>query len=360
MNSENKTLRGAAIGAGYFAQFHYEAWSRMAGVDLVAVCDVDRSKAQHMADRYGISEVYEQAADMLDAIRPDFVDIITRPDSHLALVRLAAERKIDVICQKPLAPTWEEAVEIVDLAEQAKIRLMVHENFRFQPWHRELKKLIDQGSIGEHVHTIGCRTRTGDGWPADAYLSRQPYFATMPQLLIYETGVHFVDTYRYLVGEIDGVFASLRKLNPAIAGEDTGLVVFEFADGARGFWDASRFNESNASDPRYTFGEFLVEGDGGSLRVYADGRLTIQPLGRPEHDLLYSHSHRNFGSDCVYATQQHFVNSLRADQAFETDGRQYLRTLRVQQAIYESAASGLPVRGLSAFDHNHAIQKNYD
>jgi predicted dehydrogenase len=187
----------------------------------------------------------------------------------------------------------------------------------------------------------------GDGWQENAYLERQPYFVTMPRLLIYETGVHFIDTFRFLAGEIDGVFAALRKLNEKIAGEDEGIVLFEFSSGARGIWDASRYNESNWDDPRYTFGEFLLEGNAGTIRLYGDGRLTVQPLALPEHDIVYEHSRKNFASDCVYATQRHFVRGLREGQPFETGGQEYLGTLRIQEAIYRSASSGQPVRGLA-------------
>jgi predicted dehydrogenase len=193
---------------------------------------------------------------MLEAERPDFVDIITPPATHLSLTRLAAARGVHVLCQKALAASADEAVLIVEEAERAGIRLMVHDNFRFQPWHREARALIARGAIGR-LHSIACRTRMGDGWQPDAYLSRQPYFRSMPQLLIFETGVHFVDVYRSLAGEVSAVFARLRRMNPDIAGEDAGIVVFQFASGALGTWDANRYNESTSSDPRYTFGEFL-------------------------------------------------------------------------------------------------------
>ena len=345
--SDTRQLRGVAIGAGYFSRFHYDAWSRIDEVELVALCDLDAPKAQQVASAHDITKVYTDAEAMLDAEKPDFVDVITRPDSHLGLVRLAAKRGIDVICQKPLAPTFAEAQELVALAESAGVRLMVHENFRFQPWHREIRSLLDSGAIGDRVQTVTARTRTGDGWQPDAYLARQPYFRTMPRLLVFETGVHFIDTFRYLAGEIDGVYASLRKLNPDIAGEDAGMLLFEFAGGARGLWDASRYHEPNCEDPRYTFGEFLVEGTGGSIRLAADGRLSVQPLGESKREHAYAHEKRNFAGDCVLATQRHFAEALLAGTPFETDGSSYLRTLRIQEAAYESAATGLPVRGLA-------------
>jgi predicted dehydrogenase len=165
----------------------------------------------------------------------------------------------------------------------------------------------------------------------------------MPRLLVHETGVHFVDTFRYLAGPIVRVYAVLRTLNPAIAGEDCGLLVFEFAAGAVGVWDANRYNESSCADPRYTFGDFLVEADGGSIRLAADGMLTVQTLGKPERRHDYVHEHRGFAGDCVFATQTHFVKRLRDGQPFETEGSEYLETLAAVEALYESARWRLPI-----------------
>ena len=340
-------LRGVVIGAGYFSQFHFEAWSRIEKVDLVGVCDFDLERAGEAVRKYDAGRAYRDVATMFQQEQPDFVDIVTRPDTHLELVSLAAEHGIPTICQKPLAPTFETSREISRVAKAAKLPLMVHENFRFQPWYREIKRQLDSQAIGDRLHSISFRCRTGDGWQPDAYMARQPYFRDMPKFLIFETGVHFIDTFRYLGGEIDGVFASLRTLNPGIVGEDAGTVLFEFENGCRGMWDANRFNETNAEDPRYTFGEALVEGNGGSLRLYNDGRLTVQPLGESERELAYTHERKNFAGDCVFATQQHFVRCLRASVPFETNAADYLKTLAIQEAVYRSAESGLPVRGLA-------------
>ncbi|MGI9473931.1 MAG: Gfo/Idh/MocA family protein, partial [Rubripirellula sp.] len=275
-------LRGVVVGAGYFSQFHFDGWSRLDDIEIVGVCDFDLERAEQAVKTYDAGSAYRDVATMLEREKPDFIDIVTRPDSHLALVTLAAKHGIPAICQKPLAPTYEESCEIVRVAQAAELPLMVHENFRFQPWYREIKRQLEAHAIGDRLHSISFRCRTGDGWQSDAYMARQPYFREMPKFLIFETGVHFIDTFRYLGGEIDGVFASLRTLNDDIVGEDAGTVLFEFMDGSRGLWDANRFNEPNSEDPRYTFGEALVEGNGGSLRLYSDGRLTLQRLGQSE------------------------------------------------------------------------------
>ncbi len=166
----------------------------------------------------------------------------------------------------------------------------------------------------------------------------------MPRLLIHETGVHFIDTFRFLAGEIEDVHAVLRRMNPVIAGEDAGILLLRFADGTVGVWDANRYNEPSEGDPRYTFGTFLVEGDGGSIRLYEDGRLTVQTLGQTERDHAYVHEKKGFAGDCVYFTQRHFVERLRAGSAFETNGRDYLHTLEAVEGAYASASRGVPMR----------------
>lgn len=340
------SLRGAVIGAGYFSQFHFDAWARIEGCEIVAVCDRSPDAAATAAQRWNIGRQYSDLQTMLDCEELDFVDIVTRPDTHLSIVETVAARQLPVICQKALAPSLPEAQTIVSIADRAGIPFMVHENFRFQPWYREIRRQIDAGAIGDRLHNIAFQCRTGDGWQQDAYLARQPYFRDMPRLLIFETGVHFVDTYRFLFGEIDGVYAQLKQWNSDIVGEDAGLVMFEFQSGASGLWDANRFNEPASADARFTFGEATIEGNGGTLRLYGNGRLTKQPLGQSESEIDYNVTRHGFAGDCVLATQQHFVDQLRGSQAFETSGAEYLKTLRIVEAIYESDRRGQAVRGL--------------
>jgi D-apiose dehydrogenase len=341
----NRKFRGVCIGAGYFSHFQYEAWRRIPEVEIAAFSNRDRARAGEIREKFGLAKHYADYREMFDAEKPDFVDVITPPPSHAEICAEAGRRGIHIICQKPLAPTLEEARAIVANAAASGVRFMVHENFRFQPWHRQIKRLLEAGAVGERLHSLSFRSRMGDGWGQDAYIPRQPYFREYPKLLVYETGVHFIDTFRYLAGEITRVTAWLRRLNPIIRGEDCGLLVFEFANGALGQWDANRYNEPPCplSCARYTFGEFLVEGNEGSIRLYLDGRLTLQKLGGAETDVSYTHERRRFAGDCCYFTQRHFVERLLDGGPFETNGEDYLKTLEVQEAVYASANTRQPV-----------------
>ncbi len=335
-------LKGVAIGAGYFSRFHYEAWSRVEDAMLTALCNREEKKGRAMAEEFGVPGVYQDVAKMLDAERPDFVDIITPPETHLPFCREAFKRGIAVQVQKPLAPTLAEAEQIVSEAEAADVRIMAHENFRFQPWYREIKNMLDNDVLGKPLHAY-TRMRMGDGWQADAYLARQPYFRDMPKLLVHETGIHFIDTYRYLFGEVESVYARLHKRNKVIAGEDAGTVHFNFASGATAIWDASRYHESNAANPRYTFGILWIDGEKGSLRLEENGSIYLKKLGEVEHPHNYLHQDHQFAGDCVFATIQHFAACLLSGHPFETAASDYVINMKIEEAVYQSALHNVVV-----------------
>ncbi len=337
-----KVYKGVAVGAGYFSHFQYEAWSRIPEVAITALCNRNQQSGIELQKKYNIACHYTDYRTMIDEEQPDFIDIITPPESHLEICQYAAKNGVAIICQKPLAPTFEEGKELVAFVKQKGVPFMVHENWRFQPWYRKIKELLTQKVIGE-VHTAYFRNRMGDGWGENAYIPRQPYFREYPRLIVYENGIHFIDTFRYLFGEVSSVFSKIRKLNPLIKGEDWAVVHFEFANGINAIWDANRYNEPNYENPRYTFGSMNIEGMDGTIRLYPDGHLTLQKLGEKEADVPYTHNNINFSGDCVYTTQKHFIEGLKSGTTFETNGDEYLKSLIVQEAVYESAATCLPV-----------------
>ena len=331
-----KRLRVGGVGAGYFSQFHLAGWRALADrVELVGWCDLDSSKLESVAaPRFG------SMAQMLDKAQPDLVDIVTPPETHLDLVREAAARRIAIVCQKPLAPTYAEAVELVEAAERAGATLVVHENFRWQPWYREARRLIDEGALGE-LHSIAFRLRPGDGQGPRAYLDRQPYFQRMRRFLVHETAIHWIDTCRFLMGEVRSVYASLRRMNRSIAGEDAGYIVFEFAGGATGLFDGNRLNDHVASNPRRTMGEMWLEGSGGVLRLDGEARLWWKPHQAPEVEHRYERGPEDsFGGGACQALQAHVVSHFLRQSAIENAGRDYLANLRVQEAVYRSNEEG--------------------
>lgn len=331
-----ENLRVGCVGAGYFSQFHYDAWRRLDGVQLVASADHDLEKARET----GLTP-YDKLEEMLSAEKPDIVDIITPPPSHFDAISVAlAHQPKVIICQKPFCETLDQARKAATLAQEVGVPLVIHENFRFQPWYRVIRDAIAAGEIGDPLQ-LTFQLRPGDGQGPRAYLDRQPYFQTMPRFLVHETLVHWIDTFRFLFGAPEAVFADLRKLNPVIVGEDAGYVLFRYADGRRAMIDGNRLLDHAAENTRCTMGEALVEGTGGTLRLSGDGAVHARAFGeKEEHTMLASSTHVGFGGDCVYHLQAHVVAALQNQQSFENEAREYCQVIATEEAIYRSAELG--------------------
>ena len=142
--------------------------------------------ARARANTYGVPDVYPSVELMLGQLAEhlDAVDVATPRETHAPICRLAADRGLAILCQKPLAPTFDEAVSLVsDVGGRA--RLMVHENWRFRPHYRRIARWLRDDRIGA-VHTAAMTLFTS-GLVAEASgrapaIERQPVFATLPAI----------------------------------------------------------------------------------------------------------------------------------------------------------------------------------
>lgn len=326
------TLRGVLIGCGYISENQLQAWTRVHGADIVAVCDLDRTKAEMRAEQFNISGIYTDYQTMFDQEKPDFVDIATRPDTHVIMTKAAAERGIQVLCQKPFTTTLDEAQAVVQYCREANVRLMINENFRFQPWHRDLKHLLDAGEIGAPYY-MRFATRARLTMPTFQDIS-QPYFKDMPKMVVYEMGVHYLDTARYLFGEADSVVAQLKQVSPQIAGEDVAVIMARFGD------VSCLIDMSWASVPepgeRKTWGTFEIEGTDGTAILHWDASFHLRKDTQTrEKQYPDGSTFQGFVN-----TQQHFIDCLQTGQEFETSGFETLKTMDLVYATYRSAAEG--------------------
>jgi predicted dehydrogenase len=333
-------LRGAIAGCGFFGQIHLEGWRRIPEATIVAACDLDLAKAQAAAP-HGFDDLER----MLDTVKPDFLDIATRPELHLSMLRIAAERGLPVICQKPMAPAWPECLEMVRVARAAAIPFMIHENWRWQPWYRVIAAEMAAGRLGAPV-TYTFRTRKRDGAGPEPY-TLQPYFRTMPRLLLFETLVHHLDTARYLFGDLDTIYAHLRRVNPHILGEDQVLMVATHSSGLSGVIDGNRFLDLAPDSP--PLGDAFFEFEEGALRLSPNGDI-LRVAGGGESLLWKNDVTAGYRGDSVRATSAHFVRSLLENKPFETPGIDYLLTVSAVETAYRSAAAGTALRVPSRAD----------
>ena len=333
-------IRVGLIGAGYIVQQHIPAWQATPDAELVAVCDLDREKAEARAEQFGIAKVYTDVAEMLDAEKLDAVDIATRPSSHKALASLAASKGAHVLCQKPLAPTMAEAREIAEICAKAGARFMVLEMWRHVPAVKDLKQYVDSGLIGpvHWMRLLGHRRPMSREYPVNP---DQPYFAEMPMLLIYEMMIHYIDGIRSIMGDIESVYARATRVNPLIAGEDHAMVVYGHTSGATTMVDCSWASPADRT-PKMGAGDMLVEGRDGSLHldpfeaelrhVTLDGTVTVlkqyAEAGRQAYQAAFD--------SCI----ADFAGAVRYGRAFISPGSDNLKTLAATLAAYESLRQG--------------------
>ncbi|MEM7209207.1 MAG: Gfo/Idh/MocA family oxidoreductase [Pseudomonadota bacterium] len=336
---KRKKLRVATVGAGFFSQFHYNGWQRLASddlVDLVAICNRSRANAEQFARQCDIPTTYDNFEEMIEKETIDLIDIITPPETHVQYVSAAVDRGINVICQKPFTPSLEQAIELNEYIANKQAEVFVHEDFRFQPWYTKIKALLDSGELGQ-LYQITFNLRPGDGQGENAYMDRQPYFQKMPKFLVHETAIHLIDVFRYLFGEVSSVYAQLTRVNPVIAGEDAGFILFTFANGSRGLFDGNRCSDHKADNRRLTMGEMRIEGERGTLTLDGDGSLKLRKHGSNQIEIIeYEWSDRDFGGDCVYLTNKHIVDHLVFDSPVMNTAAEYLKNIVIEDAVYRS------------------------
>lgn len=334
-------LRGAVIGCGFFAVNHLHGWRDAKGADIVAVCDRSPERLNLVGEQFEIAARYQDAADMLARESLDFVDIATTAPSHRVLAELAASHGLAVICQKPFAPSLDDAKAIVAACDKAGVPLMVHENFRWQSPIQAVKAILDSGDIGEVFWgRVSFRS-------AYDVFSGQPYLAEGERFIVEDLGIHALDIARFLFGDVLSVSAKTKRVNPRIRGEDVATMLLDHGGGVASVVDCSYATQNEME----LFPQTLLEVDGnnGSLRLGANYQLTITASGKTRHvDLappLLPWASRPWHNiqESVALIEQHWVDCLNRKQEPQTSGRDNLKTFALVEAVYQSAASGQTV-----------------
>lgn len=326
-------MNGALIGCGFFASNHLHAWRMLEGADIVAVCDLDKTRAEAYARRFGVPRFYSDVAGMLDQESLSFVDIATQAHTHREIVATVAACGLSVICQKPLAPSLAEARAVV--ASARGVTFMVHENFRWQRPMLELKRA--SAEIGELFYG---RVSFRSGY--DVYAD-QPYLASDERFILYDLGVHLFDLARFFFGEADSLLCHTRRVNPNIRGEDVATALLEMRSGAHVVVEMSYASKLE----REHFPQTLVqlEGAAGSAVLSADYRITVTTPGGTRHldaspRALWTPAPGNAIPESVLNIQRHWLECLATGKTPDTSGEDNLKTLELTFGAYASANRG--------------------
>jgi len=322
-------LRVAIAGAGMVSLYHLRAWSTVAGARVVAIADPDCARAEARALEFGVGATFADAQQMLDKVRPDALDIAAGHAAHRMLCLAAADRGIPVLCQKPLAPTLVEARAIIaDVG--TRVRLMIHENWRFRPWYKQARDWLDDGAIGVPeelelaTRSSGFLLREGKR-PA---LERQPMLARIPRLMIGEVLVHHLDVACSMLGPMQVVAASTHHGSEGVLGETTAAITLRGpATSAR---VSGNFTDPDAS-PFPTDAMRLVGSVGTIVLAGNVLQLDGHQKAQARFDLIVGYQ------DSYDAAITHFANALVHSQPFATSPGVHLQVLTMAEEAYRLA-----------------------
>lgn len=333
--------RGVLIGCGFFARNHMAAWADIPQVEIVAVCDRDAAKARAYAQEFGIPRWGVEAESLLAEVRPDFVDIATTVASHRPLVEVAARHARLVICQKPFAETMEDARAMVAACAATGAMLAVHENFRWQRPIREVKALLDAGTIG-----IPRWLRLSFRHGYDIY-ANQPYLAEVRDLALTDIGLHLFDMVRHLMGDVERLSCEVQRRNPLVAGYDAFQTLLRHKSGAVSSVECS-FHSHLSPDP-FPQSLLVVEGDEGTIEVVEGFRLRLH-RGDAVEERRVEPDCPDWGArpwhliqDSVLEFQRQAVAALGGRGTVEPSGAHNLGTLAMVLAAIRAADEGIVV-----------------
>jgi predicted dehydrogenase len=332
-------LKFAVLGCGFWAKFQVGAWSEIEGVELVALYNRTRSKADQLARMFNVPRVYEDAAELMQREKLDFVEIITDVDTHAKFTELAVRSGIkNIICQKPMAPSFEEATRMVTLCRERGVRLYIHENYRWQAPVRRFKELLESGVIGK---PFKARVSFLSGFPV---FQNQPFLAELEKFILTDMGSHVFDVTRFLFGEVKTLWCQTTAITPGIKGEDVAVAMLKMKNDMPVYTELSYASVVEHDSFSTVF--ILAEGEKGSLYLgprfeirtttaagTVSERVKFPAYGWADPDYIVNHE------SGIPLCRNILADMLHQGKA-ENTGEDNFETVKLVWACYESAASG--------------------
>ena len=325
-------IRVGLLAYGAIGDEHNQAVLATPGLTTVAVCD---QKAERITAALKISpeaKVFTDADEMLESKLLDLVIISTPPNTHAAWARKALSLGINVILEKPMALSVEHCDELMALAASKNLLLVVYQNRRFDADFITIKKLIDEGVIGEvfsYESFVGGYSKPCSYWHSDAQVSGGA---------IFDWGSHFIDQILAIIpSEVDTVSAiNQKRVWKHVTNADHADVLITFSNGAR-----ASFTNSDLAAARKP--KFYILGTTGAITGNWDPAAASAPADLPAILTV----HHSDGTDEVipnslanpYSFHQSVVAYLNHNTPMNVTTRQSRDVVAIMQAAEESALS---------------------
>ena len=346
MSHQPKTFRVAFVGCGRISHNHFEALSKIDGLELVAVCDTVEARAREAGEKWGVPWFTSQER-MLKEVDCEVVSIATPSGLHPQHGILAARAGKHVICEKPMAITLSSADELVKACDDAGVQLFVVKQNRLNATIQLVKRALDKGRFGR-LYMANATVR----WARpQEYYDQAPWRGTWE----FDGGAfmnqasHYVDLMQWFMGPVESVMAKTATMARRIEAEDSGAALLKFRNGAIGVMEVTML-----TFPKNYEGSITLLGEKGTVRVGGTAVNKIehwQFADYDDDDKLVEAANTNppsvygFGHEPYY---RNVLKVLRGEAVADTDGRGGRKSLELILGIYESAKTGrevpLPLR----------------
>jgi predicted dehydrogenase len=335
----------AIMGAGLIGKRHAEKVAVEPRARLTAIVDPS-PMGNELAEKLG-AKWFRSLAALLAVSRPDGVIIATPNQLHAENGLEAVAAAVPAIVEKPIADDVASAIRLVEAAEQAKVPLLVGHHRRYNPMISKAKDIIDSGRLGEVL------SLHGSFWlmkPDDYF--EIPWRRQKGAGPVLTNLIHDVDLFRYLCGDIVSVQAEQSNRVRGNEVEETAVILLQFASGALGTvsvsdaivapWSWELTTGENSAYPQQDQSCYQIGGTHGSLTI-PHLELWSNPGKRSWWEPLIRERVPFVPEDPLSVQIRHFCDVIRGEALPIMSGREGLDTLRVVEAIRQSALGGTKI-----------------
>ena len=334
-------IKMAIIGAGIWGENHAFIFNDHPDVETVAVCDLNEGKAQAVAKKFGIKEVYTDYNEMLKKSDCDAVSIVTPDFLHADIAIACAKAKKHMLIEKPLATTREDVYRMVDVIEKNNVRVMVDLHNRWSPPFAATKQSIEKGEIGEPYS--GYFRLNDIKWVATDMLSW-----SAKSSILWFLGSHSLDTLRWIFNDdVERVYSVSREgilKNLGVDTVDIYLTTIEFKRGGiaqmENGWITPNANTC-VNDIK-----FNILGTKGMISIDASNHNLIQKFTDTEvqtPDILVHHFIQGKPKGFAFESIRHFIDRIIDGREFYVSLKDAANTSLALCAVMESAKTRQPV-----------------
>lgn len=351
-------MKYALIGCGRISPNHIAA-AKSNNLEFVGLCDIDEQIIRDKVLKFELFNVhqYTDYHEMLEIERPDLVAIATESGKHASIALDCIEAGCNLIIEKPIALSIEDADAIIDAARKKGVKVCASHQNRFNKSIQKIREALEKNRFGRMfygtAHIRWCRD-----WE---YYSRAKWRGTWEQDggALMNQCIHNIDLLRWMMGdEIDEVVGMTDRLNhPYIEAEDLGIALVRFKNGSYGIIEGTTdLYPKNLEETLYLFGEKgTVKAGGQSVNKIEEWRFS-DALDEPEEVIAqFAENPPNvygFGHTPLYAD---VIEAIEKDREPYVNAEAGKRALELVLAIYKSASEGgskikFPLESCSTID----------